>query len=62
MALSIEAIAQYMSALDEMYGDDGEKRFVSITPNHSWPRESEAVLPLQAAIDQSLEAIFGDRS
>jgi CRISPR system Cascade subunit CasC len=61
MGLSIEAMAEYMSALDEMYGNDGWKRFVSIAPIHNWPRESEAVIPLQAAIDQSLEAIFGDR-
>ncbi len=62
MGLSIKAMAQYMSALDEMYGDGGEKRFVSVAPVHGWPRESEAELPLQAAIDQSLSAIFGDGS
>jgi len=60
MGLSIEAMAEYMGALDEMYGDDGERRFVSLAPVHHWPRESEAVTPLQVAIDQSLEAIFGE--
>lgn len=62
MGLSIEAMAEYMSALDEMYGDDREKRFVSLAPIHHWPRESEVVVPLQAAIDQSLEAVFGEQS
>lgn len=62
MGLSIDAMAQYMSALDEMYGDDGERRFVSLAPIHHWPRESEVAIPLQAAIDQSLDAIFGEES
>lgn len=61
MGLSIEAMARYMGALDAMYGDDGEKRFVSVAPIHDWPRESEVAIPLQAAIDGSLEAIFGER-
>ncbi len=60
MGLSVEAMAEYMGALDEMYGDDGERRFVSLAPVHHWPRESEAVTPLQVAIDKSLEAIFGE--
>jgi len=53
-------MAEYMSALDEMYGDDGEGRFVSLASIHHWPRESEHVIPLQAAIDKSLEAVFGE--
>ncbi|HBK61217.1 MAG TPA: type I-E CRISPR-associated protein Cas7/Cse4/CasC [Firmicutes bacterium] len=61
MGLSIEAMAEYMGALDEMYGDDGERRFVSLAPIHHWSRESEVATPLQVAIDQSLEAIFGER-
>lgn len=62
MGLSIEAMAAYMGALDEMYGDDGEKRFVSVAPIHDWPRESEVAIPLHTAIDESLEAVFGERS
>jgi len=61
MGLSIESLAQYMDALDKMYGSDEEKRFVSVVSIHNWPREREAVLPLQKAIDQSLDVIFGDR-
>ena len=61
MGVSIEAMAHYMSALDEMYGTDGEKKFVAITPMYNWPRETEDVLSLPVAIEQSLEAIFGDR-
>lgn len=60
MGLSVQAMAEYMSALDEMYGDDGEGRFVSLASIHHWPRESEHVIPLQAAIDKSLEAVFGE--
>ena len=62
MGLSIEAMAQYMGALDEMYGNGAEKRFVSVAPIHHWLRESEVVTPLHVAIDQSLKAIFGDQS
>lgn len=61
MGLSIEALAQYMGAIDEMYGTTCEKRFVSLAPIHRWPRETEAVIPLQTAIDRSLKAIFGER-
>ena len=61
MGLSIEAMAEYMSALDEMYGHDGERRFVSVAPIHHWPRGSEVVTPLQVAVDHSLDAIFGER-
>lgn len=62
MGLSIEAIADYISALDKMYGGDGEKRFVSVVPVHNWPRDNEEALPLQTAIDQSLKEIAGKRS
>ncbi len=60
MALSIEALATYMGALDEMYGCDEEKRFVSVAPIHRWPRDSELAITLRAAIDQSLSAVFGE--
>lgn len=62
MGQSIKAIAEYMGALDAMYGDGEAKRFVSIAPIHDWPRDDEPVLPLQTAIDQSLEAILGDQT
>jgi CRISPR system Cascade subunit CasC len=61
MSLSVKAIAEYMGALDDMYGKDEQKRFVSIAPIHKWPREDEAVLPLEVIIDQSLEAILGEQ-
>ncbi|NLY54284.1 MAG: type I-E CRISPR-associated protein Cas7/Cse4/CasC [Firmicutes bacterium] len=60
MQLSIEAMARYMSALDEMYGGSDEKRFVSIAPIHTWPGEQEAISSLPIAIDNSLTAIFGE--
>ncbi|NLJ74197.1 MAG: type I-E CRISPR-associated protein Cas7/Cse4/CasC, partial [Firmicutes bacterium] len=62
MGLSIEAMAEYMDALDKMYGSDGEKRFVTLVPIHHWSKESEVTASLEEAIDQSLDAVFGERS
>lgn len=62
MGLSIKAMAGYIDALDSMYGSDNEQRLLSMAPLHKWPREGDAALPLQVAIDRSLAAIFGDGS
>lgn len=59
MKLSIDALARYMNDIDEMYGTS-EKRFVSTI--HAWPQADDTVVPLPRAIDESLEAIFGDKS
>ena len=61
MELSVRALSEYISALDDMYGSTCDRRFVSLAPIHRWPRTDEMVTPLQAAIDQSLEAVFGER-
>lgn len=60
MAQSVKAMAEYMTSLENMYGDTGETRFVATL--HLWPRENESPQPLQSAIDQSLNAIFGGHS
>lgn len=61
MGLSIKAMAQYMEAMDKMYGRGIETRFVSIAPIHDWPNKGEIVVPLKEAIQQSLEAISGGK-
>lgn len=59
MELSITALRTYMEALDQMYGTDNEQRFMSLLPIYDW---TSPTLPLQEAIDQSLNAIFGELS
>lgn len=60
MADSVAAMAQYLDALENMYGDTGEQRHVASL--HTWPRDKEPVIPLGEAIKLSLAAIPGDRS
>jgi len=54
---SVEAIARYLSGLEGMYGDTGERRHVSTL--YAWPRTQEKVVSLQEAIDESLNELFG---
>ncbi|NLG68440.1 MAG: type I-E CRISPR-associated protein Cas7/Cse4/CasC [Firmicutes bacterium] len=58
MAQSVEAMAKYLNALESMYGDSEERRFVSCA--HPWPRDREPVVPLREAIRQSLDHALGD--
>jgi CRISPR system Cascade subunit CasC len=60
MAQSVQAMATYLDGIERMYGDHGESRHVSSL--HPWPRDKEPVVPLQQAIDQSLDDVFGDQS
>ncbi|PSR20486.1 MAG: type I-E CRISPR-associated protein Cas7/Cse4/CasC [Sulfobacillus acidophilus] len=56
MAQSIEALARHLTALEQMYGNETEKRWVaSMLP---WPRDERPV-PLQQAVDAALAAIGG---
>ncbi|HPT83613.1 MAG TPA: type I-E CRISPR-associated protein Cas7/Cse4/CasC [Limnochordia bacterium] len=59
MSRSISAMAEYMQAMDKMYGHSGEKRFLAVNPVHSWPGEDQP-LPLREAIEHSLDAVFGE--
>lgn len=60
MHLSVQALAQYLEALNQMYGDTGERRYVASL--HRWPRGAEQASSLQRAIDQSLDDLLGARS
>lgn len=60
MARSVEALAGYISALEQMYDDTGEQRYVASL--HPWPRAGETVTSLQKAIEQSLNALVGARA
>jgi CRISPR system Cascade subunit CasC len=57
LAAAAAAMARHLDALEQMYGDGGERRFVASL--HTWLREGESVQPLQEAIKGSLDAIFG---
>jgi CRISPR system Cascade subunit CasC len=59
MSCSITALAEYIQAMDQMYGVNGDYRFLALSPVHTWPGD-EPALSLQSAIDRSLDAIFGD--
>ena len=59
MADSAQALASYLGALEKMYGDTGERRYVSTL--HTWPREQEAVVPLDEAITQAMTDIAEGR-
>lgn len=60
MGRSVQAMAAYMDALEGMYGKTGEQRHVAGI--HGWPRENEHTMPLQQAIDQALQDIFGGQA
>jgi len=61
MELSINALQEYGDALDEMYGACCEERFVSVLPLYTW-KGSDQNVPLQTAIEGSLNAVFGKLS
>jgi len=60
MVRSVDQLAAYLGALEQMYGDQGERRFVASI--HSWPREGEQVGSLQQAIDAALDQVLEGRS
>ena len=63
MKQSIDKMADYLTALERMYGNAGEKRFISSV--HSWKRDEESVMPLKSAVEGALKVLFdseGDRS
>ncbi|RKQ84262.1 type I-E CRISPR-associated protein Cas7/Cse4/CasC [Brockia lithotrophica] len=57
LAKSVGRVAEYLSQLEGMYGDTGEKRYVASL--HPWPREREQKTNLPTAIRGTLDAIFG---
>lgn len=59
MELSIRAMAEKITGIDGMFGDNSTKRFVAVPSYYDWPRANELPMSLQAAIDHSLNAIFG---
>lgn len=60
MTQSVNAMAEHLSALTGMYGDDVERR--AIASVHPWPREGEKPEPLNEAIAKVLDALFGAAS
>jgi CRISPR system Cascade subunit CasC len=56
MEQSIGQIGEYLNALENMYGDTEEKRFVSSV--YSWTRDKEQVVPLKDAVEGALVALF----
>lgn len=60
MEISVKAMADYIAAMEAMYGPMNEKRFVSIVPIYEWPRGEERPMPLPNAIRFSLDVIFGE--
>ncbi len=59
MADSVQALASYLGALEDMYGDMGERRYVSSL--HTWAREQETVMPLDEAITRAMTDIAEGR-
>ncbi|MFW6082836.1 MAG: type I-E CRISPR-associated protein Cas7/Cse4/CasC, partial [Chloroflexota bacterium] len=57
MEESVKAMAQYLDALENMYGTSAGERFVSSL--HPWPREGDDLIALHDAIDRSLNHVFG---
>ncbi|GAB4353056.1 MAG: type I-E CRISPR-associated protein Cas7/Cse4/CasC [Methylohalobius crimeensis] len=57
LAQSVEAMANFLNALEKMYGNTGENRYISSLYN--WPRDKEPMLSLQQAIDRCLDDVFG---
>ena len=60
MAQSVRAMAEYVDALQQMYGNTGEKRYVSSV--HKWPRGEDRTTSLPEAIGHSLDQIFREGS
>lgn len=61
MGLSVQAMGNYMCALDEMYGkNQNDSRFVSVISAHNWP-STESPMSFEEAINGAIAAIFGDR-
>lgn len=58
MARSCKAMAEYLDALESMYGDTGERR--SLSSLHPWARAAETAAPFPEAVERSLKDIFGD--
>lgn len=56
MEQSVSKIADYLTGLEGMYGDTGEKRFVSTI--HEWKRDKEQVVPLEDAVAGALGMLF----
>jgi CRISPR system Cascade subunit CasC len=56
MEESIAKVAEYLTSLENMYGDTGEKRFMSSV--YSWTRDKEQVVPLKDAVESALDALF----
>ncbi len=56
MEQSVKAIAGYIDALEGMYGETGERRFLSTM--HQWPRKREDIMPLDRAIEDSIRELF----
>jgi len=59
MVQSVEALAAYLGAVEDMYGAGGEHRCVASL--HPWPRQQETATPLPAAIAACLDTLFGGR-
>lgn len=57
MEQSVEALGEYLTKLEAMYGTSDEKRAISTL--HQWPRPDETPQPLQTAIDSVLATVFG---
>jgi len=57
MEQSVEALGEYLTKLEGMYGKGEEKRVLSTL--HPWPRPDETPQSLQTAIDSILESVFG---
>lgn len=60
MAQSVNVMADHLSALAGMYGDDVERR--TLASLHPWPRDGETPSPLNEAISGALDALFGTAS
>ena len=60
MEQSVQALAGYIDALEQMYGPDDGARWVSSL--HEWPRKQESRLSLDQAINRALDYVFGGRA
>lgn len=57
MAQSIKALAEYLGALERMYGQDTTRRWVASL--HPWPRPDEPTVSLAEAIEGALTFALG---
>lgn len=57
MIQSVEAMAAYLDALEAMYGKTADQRCVASL--HGWSRDQEPTVSLGAAVQRSLDAVFG---